>query len=72
MWDIDRLESEISEPLIAEWNNYLDWELEQYAKAIMSILPQAGSMIGSSPTSKDIKLTDPDEIGAFFNAINGG
>lgn len=54
--------------LMLEWTEYLNWELEQITTAIMNVLPRANALTQPSDTS--IKLDDPEEIGAFFKAIN--
>lgn len=65
-WDVDKLEREMPVPLLIEWNEYLDWELMQFTRAILGAIPAAKS-IGNS--NGEIKLTDPDEIGGFLTSL---
>jgi len=60
--------------LVVEWNEYLDWELAQYARAIMGALPGAGQMAasGGGGGGGAVKLTDPAEIAAFLGRIGNG
>jgi predicted GTPase len=65
VWDVDELERTIPAALVIEWNEYLNWELEQLAKAIMGVLPAAGSMA----QGRAARLTKPEDIGNFFDAL---
>jgi len=53
---------------IAEWNEYLDWEIAQWTSAIMGAIPAAKSMGGNNA----IKLNKPEEIENLFDALNKG
>jgi len=66
------LEEDMPAALVVEWNEYLNWELAQYAMAIMSALPGAGQMAASGGGGGAVKLTDPAEIAAFLGRIGNG
>ena len=68
VWDVDQFEDEIPVAMIAEWNNYLNYELSQYAEAIQSAMPAAGKLINSTPKQQQI-ITDPIEKGNIFDAL---
>jgi hypothetical protein len=72
IWDVDKLENEMPLCMIAEWNQYLDYEISQYAKAILGALPAASKIGGSGGGGGEIRLTDPDAISGFFDAMNKG
>ena len=65
---MDKLEEEIPASLVIEWNEYLNYELEQLAKAVLSALPAAGSLAGSGGNGP-IRIKDPEEIGNFLSSI---
>lgn len=69
IWDVDKLENEMPCCMIAEWNEYLNYELSQLAQAVLGAVPAARNMSGSNNA---IKLTDPEQIGGFFDALNKG
>jgi len=60
--------------LIKEWNEYLDYELKTLTRAILGAVPAASMLggFGGAPTSNVIKLTDPEQVGGFFDALNKG
>lgn len=68
VWDVDQLEEQIPLALVAEWNQYLNWELEQIAQAVMAALPEAGIMMGAAPARANV-ITDKTQIGAIFDAL---
>jgi len=72
---VDRLETEVPVCLVAEWNEYLNYELSVYARAILGALPAAGALGSSgaaSGTAGVVHLTEPDQIAGFFDALNKG
>lgn len=71
-WDVDKLEEDMPAALVVEWNEYLNWELAQYARAIMGALPGAGLLAGSGGGGGAVKITDPAEIAAFLGRIGNG
>lgn len=68
-WDVDKLEREMPQAAIAEWNLYLNWELTQWTEAIMGALPAAGAMAEGRNT---IRLTDPKDIAGLFDGFAKG
>ncbi len=67
-WDVDKLEKEMPVCAIREWNEYLNYELSVLTKAVMSVLPTARVMSESETSA--VKLTDPEQIAGFFDAMN--
>lgn len=75
VWDVDELENKMPVCLLAEWNEYLNYELSIYARAILGALPAAGALSSSgaaSGTDGVVRLTEPDQIAGFFDALNKG
>jgi len=68
IWDVDKLEKEIPVCMVLEWNEYLNWELAQLTKGILGAIPTARKIEAGG----DIKLTNPDDICGFFDALNKG
>ena len=68
-WDVDSLAKKMPYCLMVEWTEYLNWELEQITTAIMSVLPRANSLSQAAP-GNTMKLDKPEEISAFFDALN--
>jgi len=68
VWDVDSLEDEIPVAMIAEWNEFLNWELAQYAEAILGAIPAGGSVAAEAGNVKYIK--DPEEIAGFLDSLN--
>ncbi|MFQ3578667.1 MAG: hypothetical protein SNJ71_00825 [Bacteroidales bacterium] len=66
IWDVDKFEEEIPVCMIMEWNNYLNWELAQMTKGILGAIPVAKRI----ESGGSIKLTKPDDICNFFDALN--
>lgn len=69
IWDVDRLENEMPVVMIAEWNEYMNWELATLTRAILGAVPAAKS-IGAGEPDGNIHLTRPEDIGNFFDALN--
>jgi len=73
IWNVDKFEDEIPKVLVAEWNEYLDYELAQISNAITRAAPMLMQSAGlRSDSGGAIKLTNPEDIGGFFDAINKG
>jgi hypothetical protein len=75
VWDVDDLENKMPVCLLAEWNEYLNYELSIYARAILGAIPAAGALSSSgaaSGTDGVIRLTDPDQVAGFFDSIARG
>lgn len=64
---MDKLEKEIPAAMVMEWNEYLNWELEQITRAILSAIPAARSLMGGRGGST--RLSDPAEIAGLFDAL---
>jgi len=52
--------------MIAEWNEYLDYELATLTRAILGAVPAAGSLASSQSVRK---ISDPDQIAALFDSL---
>ena len=58
--------------MLAEWNEYLNYELSVFAKAILGAVPAAGALQSSGANAGQVKLTEPEQICSFLNAIAEG
>ncbi len=67
IWDVDKLEAEMPLCMIMEWDQYLNWEIEQWTKAIMAAIP-AAKTIGLD-SSNIIK--EPTKKAAIFDEMAG-
>lgn len=60
-WNVEELAEQIPRWLLDEWSKFLDMEVCEIASAVMSILPAAGTMLGSGGGVKHLTLKTPEE-----------
>jgi hypothetical protein len=65
-WDIDKLEESIPMCMVVEWNEYLNWKIEQIVTAILSALPAAKTISDSNEINV---IKDPKKKMAVLDMI---